>query len=34
MAENSYSVKFTPKAVDDLDEIYSYISGELLVELC
>ena len=28
----SYSVKFTQKAIDDLDNIYSYISGELIAE--
>ncbi len=29
MAENKYRIKITPKANDDLDEIYSYIAGEL-----
>jgi len=29
MAENSYSLKFTPKASEDIEEIYSYISGKL-----
>jgi toxin ParE1/3/4 len=32
MEENSYSVKFTPKAMNDLDEIYRYISDELFAE--
>lgn len=26
---NNYSVKMTPKAADDLDNIYRYISEEL-----
>ncbi len=29
MEQNKYRIKFTPKANDDLDEIYSYIAGEL-----
>lgn len=28
MSENSYSLKFTPKASEDLEQIYSYISGK------
>ncbi len=32
MPENKYSLKFTPKASDDLEQIYSYISGELFAE--
>ncbi len=32
MEENSYNVKFTRKAVDDLDEIYRYISSELFAK--
>jgi toxin ParE1/3/4 len=31
MAKNSYSIKFAPKAEEDLEEIYSYISEKLLV---
>lgn len=27
--ENNYTIKMTPKAVDDLDNIYRYISEEL-----
>lgn len=29
MSRNSYSLKFTPKASEDLDKIYSYIVDEL-----
>lgn len=29
MSENSYSLKFTPIASEDLDSIYSYISNNL-----
>ncbi|KJS86258.1 MAG: translation repressor RelE [Peptococcaceae bacterium BICA1-8] len=32
MKSNSFSLKFTPKAEEDLDEIYSYISTKLLAE--
>lgn len=32
MEVKKYSVRFTRKAIDDLDEIYSYISSELLAE--
>lgn len=32
MAENNYDLKFTQKAREDLEEIYRYISDELLVE--
>ncbi|SKC57291.1 type II toxin-antitoxin system RelE/ParE family toxin [Maledivibacter halophilus] len=30
MVENSYKIKITPKADNDLDEIYGYITNELL----
>jgi len=33
MPENNYSLKFTPKAYDDLDEIYNYISTKLFSEI-
>ena len=33
MPENSYSLKFTPKAHEDLDQVYSYISEKLFAEL-
>ena len=33
MPENSYSVKFTPKASEDLEQIYSYISGKFFAEI-
>lgn len=29
MEENKYRIRFTPKASDDLDAIYSYIASEL-----
>ncbi|WP_416147639.1 type II toxin-antitoxin system RelE/ParE family toxin [Salipaludibacillus sp. HK11] len=29
MEENKYAMKITPKAFEDLDEIYSYISTDL-----
>jgi len=29
MSKNSYSLKFTPKAGEDLEQIYSYISEKL-----
>lgn len=29
MERNKYKIRFTPKASDDLDEIYSYIASEL-----
>ena len=32
MAEKKYKIKITPKANDDLDEIYSYIAKELVNE--
>ena len=32
MSKNNYSLKFTPKASEDLDKIYSYISKELYAE--
>ncbi|HHY08390.1 MAG TPA: type II toxin-antitoxin system RelE/ParE family toxin [Corynebacteriales bacterium] len=32
MSKHSYGLKLTPKANDDLDEIYSYITGELDAE--
>ena len=33
MSNNTYSLKFTPKAQDDLDEIYIYISSKLFTEI-
>lgn len=33
MSENSYSLKFTPKASEDLEQIFSYISGKLFAEI-
>ena len=33
MSQNSYSLKFTPKASEDLEQIYSYISGKLFAEI-
>lgn len=32
MSENDYSLKFTPKASEDLEQIYSYISGKLFAD--
>src|SRR5690625_904351 len=32
MSINKYRLKFTPKASDDLEEIYRYISSELFAE--
>ncbi|MEQ6376339.1 type II toxin-antitoxin system RelE/ParE family toxin [Bacillaceae bacterium S4-13-56] len=32
MEENKYAIKITPKAFEDLDEIYSYISTDLYNE--
>ena len=32
MLKNNYSIKLTPKAREDLDRIYSYISQELYAE--
>ncbi|QZY55569.1 type II toxin-antitoxin system RelE/ParE family toxin [Crassaminicella profunda] len=32
MLENNYNIKFTPKANDDLKEIYSYISSKLFAQ--
>lgn len=29
MSKNSYSLKFTPKAGEDLEQVYSYISEKL-----
>lgn len=29
MSEKKYEIKITPKAIDDLDEIYGYIFEEL-----
>lgn len=29
MSKNSYSLKFTPRAGEDLEQIYSYITGKL-----
>lgn len=31
MSKNSYSLKFTPKASEDLEQIYNYISEKLFV---
>lgn len=33
MSRRKYSLKFTPKASEDLEQIYSYITGTLLAEL-
>ena len=33
MSENSYSLKFTPKASKDLEQIYIYISGKLFANI-
>ncbi|MHB8125198.1 MAG: type II toxin-antitoxin system RelE/ParE family toxin [Desulfitobacteriaceae bacterium] len=33
MSKNNYSLKFTPKANEDLEQIYSYISGKLFAEI-
>ncbi|WP_459928780.1 hypothetical protein [Desulfosporosinus burensis] len=33
MSENNFSLKFTPKANEDLEQIYSYISGKLFAEI-
>jgi toxin ParE1/3/4 len=33
MPDNNYGLKFTPKAEEDLDEIYSYISTKLVAEI-
>ena len=32
MSKNSYSLKFTPKASNDLEEIYIYISEKLFAD--
>jgi len=32
MSEGKYIIKFTPKAADDLEEIYRYISEKLFAE--
>jgi len=32
MSNSSYSIKITPKASDDLDKIYSYITSDLYAE--
>jgi len=32
MSESKYILKFTPKAADDLEEIYRYISERLFAE--
>ncbi|MBP1970805.1 addiction module RelE/StbE family toxin [Virgibacillus natechei] len=32
MEENSYKIKITPKAYEDLDEIYGYIANDLYNE--
>ena len=33
MSQNSYSLKFTPIASEDLEQIYNYISGKLFAEI-
>jgi addiction module RelE/StbE family toxin len=33
MSGNKYKLKFTPKAYEDLDQIYSYITGSLMAEI-
>lgn len=33
MSKKSYSLKFAPKASEDLEQIYSYISGKLFAEV-
>jgi addiction module RelE/StbE family toxin len=33
MSRRKYSLKFTPKASEDLEQIYSYITGTLLAKL-
>ena len=33
MSEGRYSLKFTPKASEDLEEIYRYISRKLFAEI-
>lgn len=33
MSKNNYSLKFTPKASEDLEQIYIYISGKLFAEI-
>lgn len=33
MSKNNYSLKFTPKATEDLEQIYSYISKKLFAEI-
>ena len=33
MSENSYILKFTPKANGDLEQIYAYVSGKLFSEI-
>lgn len=33
MPNNHYSLKFTPKAEEDLDEIFSYISAKLHADI-
>lgn len=32
MSKKTHSLKFSPKASEDLDQIYSYISGKLYAE--
>ncbi|MDB5056392.1 MAG: addiction module toxin, RelE/StbE family [Bacilli bacterium] len=32
MSENKYNVKFTPVAIEDLDQIYAYISERLFAD--
>jgi toxin ParE1/3/4 len=33
MSNNAYTLKFTPKASEDLEEIYIYISSKLLADI-
>jgi addiction module RelE/StbE family toxin len=33
MSNKTYSLFFTPKAYDDIDQIYTYISGKLYSEI-
>jgi hypothetical protein len=33
MSENNFTVKFTHKANEDIEEIFNYISGKLFAEV-
>jgi len=33
MSRNRYRLKFAPKASEDLEQIYSYITGSLMAEI-